>query len=274
MTAPRRLRTPRALALLATLLCAAGVAGCDRTEAGRKAWDAGRADDALAAWNAAATAAGDDASPELRYDRALAALRTGDLTLAASAADAAARRGGDAFAPRCDDVRGHVAFARSEAMELEAAKPGAPPTTLDKALALAEDALAAWRSAATAPDAGARIRRNVERALLRLERLRERRAEAQRRLAPPAPTPPPPTPPTSPTPSAPDPKAKMPPPPTPTGGRPEDDTPGAAVDPGSTELAPAEVLRLLEVLGEKERQKAVVRRTRRNAPNPQVEKDW
>ncbi len=275
MTGPRRLLpVRRALAHLATVLCAAGLAGCDRTAAGRAAWDAGRADDALAAWSAEASAAGDDASPELLYDRALAALRTGDLALAEASAAAASRRGGGRLAPLCDGVRGHVAFARSEALELEAGKPDAAPTTFDKAIALAEDALVAWRSTATAPAAGIASRRNVERAILRLERLRERRAEAQRRLAPPPPTPPPPSPPPAPPPSTGEPNPKPPPPPLPTGGRPEADTPSTAVDPAAQELAPAEILRLLEVLGEKERQKTSVRRARRNAPGSDVEKDW
>jgi len=253
--APAR-RPPRGLAVLGALTLALAVAGCDRTAPGREAWDAGRAGDALSAWNAAAAEAGDAASPELLYDLALAALRTGDFALAATSADAAARRGGEAFGPLRDAVHGSVAFARSEAMEVEAGKPGAPPTTMDKAIALAEDALAAWRAAAASRADWPPVRRNVERALLRLERLRERRAEAQRRLAPP----PPPTPPPSPTPPPAIPDEQPPPPKTP--------------DPASKDLAPAEVLRLLEVLGEKERQKGLVRRAHRNAPGGDVEKDW
>ncbi len=157
-----------------------------------------------------------------------AALRAGDLDLALSASEQTAWR---------DFVRGNVAFARSEAAE----QP-------DLQIALAEDALAAWRVAAMQRD-WPEARRNVERGLLRLQQLYEKESGKERK--PPEPKPP-----------------QLPPLP----GKEDGPESEAALEKG--DLAEAQVLRLLELLREKEAKKLAARRARLGAPQPGVEKDW
>lgn len=244
----RRARASLLLVLLA-------LAGCDASTPGRAAWREGRRTDALAAWREAVRAAGENASPQLLHDLALAALDAGALDEAEAASRRAAKRGGPDFAARHDFVRGNVAFARSEAMEAEASRPGGEATAMERARAYAEDALAAWRRAATSrtywPEAG----RNVERALLRLERLRDRQGTGEQRPPPGPPPTPPPLPPPAPT----------PPEPTERPARPET---------AATDLGPEEVMALLEVLRRKEAAKVDLRRAVRHAPSPGVERDW
>lgn len=180
------------------------------------------------------------------------ALAQGDLAAAEQAAEAALR--GDAE-PRTRGlahfVRGNVAFARCETLEAESQRPGAPSTLAERARAYAEDALAAWRQAAVSRDDWPEARRNVERALLRVERLREKRSDGPGK--PPPPRPPP----------RPDPAATSAPEPSPT---------PANVEAGA--LSAQEVARLLEVLREQERQKQALRRARREATGGGVERDW
>ena len=273
----RRRRVPRpadraawrpatAIGLLAILLV-----GCDETRSGRTAYREGRTQDAFAAFDARVKADPEGASPELLYDRAVAALRLGQPVEALASAELAAKKGGAAFEARRDFVRGSLAWAQSEASEQEAMKAGAPADARDRAIALAENALAAWRSAATSRADWPEARRNVERALLRLDRLRKEKAEPKPddNPKPPPPGRPPPKPP-------PDgkPPTEAPPPP------PKDDGPAAEPEkdpklrPEAAELSPAQVLRLFDLLGEKERQKQALRRTRRDLQPVDVEKDW
>ncbi len=162
------------------------------------------------------------------YEETTAALRAGDLDRALSAADGTEWH---AF------VRGNVAFARSEAAE-----------ALDLQIALAEDAVAAWRTAAMTRD-WPEARRNVERGLLRLQGLYEKKSGKERRP----------------------PDQKPPPIPLPPG---KEDGPETEADLEKGELAPAQVLRLLELLREKEAKKVAARRARLGAPQPGVERDW
>jgi hypothetical protein len=162
------------------------------------------------------------------YEDTLAALRAGELERAAEAA-----RGTewDAF------VRGNLAFARSAAAQ-----------QLDLQIALAEDAVAAWRMAAMQRD-WPEARRNVERGLLRLQGLYEKRTGPDKK--PPQPKPPP-----------------MPPPPE----REDGVETEATLEKG--ELAQGDVLRLLELIREKEARKLAERRARLGAPRPGVDRDW
>lgn len=162
------------------------------------------------------------------YEETLEALRARDLDRAVSAAEGTAWH---AF------VRGNAAFARSEAAE-----------QLDLRIALAEDAVAAWRAAAMTRD-WPEARRNVERGLLRLRELYERRSGKEPK--PPEPRPP----------------QERPPP-----GREDGPETEAKLEKG--ELAEAQVLRLLELLREKEDRKLADRRARVGRPQPGVEKDW
>jgi hypothetical protein len=162
------------------------------------------------------------------YEETLGALRAGDLDRAVAAAEGTEWH---AF------VRGNAAFARSEAAE-----------QLDLRIALAEDAVAAWRTAAMTRD-WPEARRNVERGLLRLQELYEKRSGKERK--PPEPRPPP----------------DQPPP-----GREDGPETEAKLEKG--EIAEQEVLRLLELVREKEKRKLAERRARLGAPQAGVEKDW
>jgi hypothetical protein len=162
------------------------------------------------------------------YEDTLDALRAGDLDRAVAAAEGTEWH---AF------VRGNAAFAGSEAAE-----------QLDLKIALAENAVAAWRLAAMTRD-WPEARRNVERGLLRLRQLYEKRSGRE--------------------PKPPEPK---PPPPEPRPGREDGPETEAKLEKG--EIAEQQVLRLLEIVREKERRKLAERRARLGAPQPGVEKDW
>jgi hypothetical protein len=181
--------------------------------------------------------------------RAIEALRAGDL----GAAEAEAAHAHPALR---DFVRGNVAFARSERAEAAAARPGAPPSLLERAAADAEDALAFWRRAAASREEWPEARRNVERALLRLARLRGKKTEGgpggRKPERPPEERPAPP-----------------PRPPDTAGGEPG---PEAEVD--VSELPPERVLALLEALRRREAEKRALRQERRRAAGGGAERDW
>ena len=161
-------------------------------------------------------------------------------------------------------LRGNASFALSEAAEARAEAPGGDVRDHEASLAHAEDALAAWRTAAVSRSYWPAARRNVERALLRLERLRTESARKDRTPKPPEPGG------DDPPDAPPDPKVPPPPPRVPADA-PSDDRPS---DVESGDLAAAEVLRVFETLAEKERAKQALRRTRVMAPTTGVEKDW
>jgi hypothetical protein len=161
------------------------------------------------------------------YARTDAALRAGNLDEALRASEGTAWH---------DFVRGNVAFARSGKAE-----------KLDVQIALAEDAVAAWRTAAMSRD-WPEARRNVERGLLRLEGLYERQ---RGKTKPPDRKPPP-----------------LPPPP----GKEEGPETQAKLEKG--QLKEADVLRLLDLLRAKEAKKMADRRARLGTPKKGVEKDW
>lgn len=148
-------------------------------------------------------------------------------------------------------LRGNEAFAASVALEAEGRRQGGDPEALKAAVMRAEDALAHWQAAARTRLDWPQARRNVERALLRLDRLREKRGGRRK----PPPPPPPPEPPA-----------------------PEDaeDEPRPAVRPRllSAELPGSRVLDLLERLEAREREKRAVRQAWRRARGDDVEQDW
>jgi tetratricopeptide (TPR) repeat protein len=244
----RRLR-----ALLAVVLGLV-VTACDPTSDGRAHYEAGHFAEAQAAFDEAVTAAGDGASAVLLYDQALAAVRTGRYR----AAEEAVRRareapGADDLVPLLDFVLGNVAWLRSEVAEAEANRPGGEPTAHEWAVASTVDALAAWRRAAASRDDWPEARRNVERALLRLDRLREQKAGGSRRVDVPVPR-------TDTPPVAPE-------PPPPEQGP---DTPSTE----TRELSAAEVAGLLDLLQKKEQEKLAGRRAERESHGGGVERDW
>jgi hypothetical protein len=193
------------------------------------------------------------------------ALRAGDAVAATRLADEAAAKGGEAYAGHRAFVRGNAAFAASEAAEAEAARPGGDERALEGAVAAAEDAVASWGVAAASradwPEAG----RNVERGLLRLARLRGLAATKAGARPPPGNG---------------DPPASKPPdratgtPPPPPGPKPGTGEAEAPTEAGPAPLPPERVLGLLDVLREKEREKAALRRARRAAAGTASGKDW
>ena len=163
------------------------------------------------------------------FQDACARLRARDWAGVQAAAQQAVDRGGARYRPLQSFLRGNVAFGQSLATN------DAP-----KAFALAEDALAHWRVAATSRADWPAARRNVERALLRLHQLRVRAK----------------------------PKRKPPPPP-------PDNKPKAAKAKVETQdLAPGAVLQLLKVLARKDQERLRARRDARARSSADVERDW
>jgi len=238
--------------LLPSILFAAG----DDFASGVRAYEEGRYRDALAAFTEAQIAAGEEAPAELLFNRALAALRAGDLREAEASAARAAERGGREFAALRDFMRGNAAFQRCAWTEAQANEPSAPPFALDSAIQYAESARAAWQAAAASRDDWPEARRNVERALRKLEELRRKKEEAEKNR------------PEQPKPKEPE---LRPNPPEPEGRTTEEET---TPEPQLVELSPEEVQRLLDKLGEKEKEKIAMRQARRRARTVEVEKDW
>jgi len=254
-----------------TLLLLLLVASCGAAADGERAYREGRFKDAAEAYARADAAAGDGASAELLLDEALAALRAGDLSRAESCADRAARRGAESAA-LADFVKGNAAFARAAVSEMQADRVEAEPFAFDAAIAQAETARDAWIRADVAKDDWPAARRNVERALVAIDRLREKKARAERAkrkqqdvaVARPKPkskpdVPPPPR--TSPPTETPRSADKPPPTKTPS-------------DLESGELPAEEVARLFDLLAAKERAKLDARRASRAERTADVEKDW
>jgi hypothetical protein len=181
------------------------------------------------------------------FDRAVAALQQGELRQAEAEAQQLAE-------PHGLFLRGNVAFADCLVAEKQAATAAAEPFAFDVAIALAEKAARLWADAAMSGEDWPEARRNVERALLKEDDLRRRKAQAEQRRRP------------EPTPK-PNPKPK----PNPQGSKKvtEEDP---NLDPMLRELPPEQVSRILERLSEKEQEKRTMRRTERSKRSG--ERDW
>lgn len=246
-------RTEKA-ALTALLLLALALAGCDGGGEARRAYEQGRFEEAHDSYGAALAEAGDGASAELLANGALAAIRAGKPGDAESFAERAAARGGPEVAARALFLRGSAAFQRCGTATLQADTVEAEPFAFDVAIAYGEKARDLWgAAAATRPD-WPEARRNVERALLELDEIREKKREAERRRARRANPPPKPKP--LPAPS----------------GDEEKTEEEKAAEAMNAELGPEQVLALFEKLREKEREKLELRRSRRAAAGGG--KDW
>ncbi len=243
----------------ALLAFAALLAACTDFDSAAEAYRDGRFADAHRAFRDSTDAAGAGASAELLYDRALAALRAGDHRDAEASAKASAARGGAEFEGLRDFVLGNVAFARCELAEAQAKAVESEPFAFDVALKQAESARAGGPAAATTREDWPAARRNVERALRKLEQLREAKAAAERKSrkepdARPRPRPAPPPPP--PLPSA------------------KPDAADATIGAEERELPREDVLRLLDLLQAKDQEKLATRRARQRAQTGGTEKDW
>lgn len=155
---------------------------------------AGRHERAFATFQALAAQAGEAASPELRWNLALAALRV-QRSADAEAAVAPWREAADAT------VRAEAAFVtalaacqRAERAALAAALPDAEPTAWTAAVAAMERAVAGFAQADAARGGWPEAQRNGARAAQRLTELRQQRDAAHAQPRQQEPTPPPPTP--------------------------------------------------------------------------------
>ena len=109
---------------------------------------AGRFDDAYRGFLEVSIAEGDDASPELFYDLALAALAAGRFRDAEIAAEKAAARGGGEYVGLRDFLFGNSAFARCLSAAELAGRVEAGPVAFDAAILHARSAAGHWRRAA------------------------------------------------------------------------------------------------------------------------------
>lgn len=249
---PRRTTAAVALALSSLLL-----SGCGEAARGLAAYREGRFADAQAAFSAAVEAAGEEASAELHYNRGLAALRAGDHRTAEACAEKAAARGEGEIAALADFLAGNAVFAACEVAARQASTPAAEPFAFDVAIAYAGKAAGFWQRAAMSRLDWPEARRNVERALLKAEELKRKKSqrEEERRRAPtPQPKPRPPAP-------QPAPQGEK---------RPEE----KEAVPQLGQLPPEEVMRLLERLAEKEREKTALRRAQRRERMAGAGRDW
>ena len=187
---------------------------------------------------------------EALFARALEALAESRPREAEAAAREAARRGGQEYQALRDFVWGNTAFARCLLAQKQAALPQAEPFAYDVALNYARAARDAWQLAAASRIDWPAARRNVERALLKIEELERSRAEQERKRKQTDPQP--------------DPRAK----PAPT-KEPKPAQPRLQLE----ELPPDEVRKLLDRLAQKEREKLALRRTQRKT-RMAGERDW
>ena len=207
--------------------------GGEGIAAGVQAYRDGDFEQAYLHFTAAAEAAGERASAELLYDRALAAARLGMWVEMEAAAARAAEQGGPPFEARRDFLRGNAAYARSQAAAGRAAIGGSVGEW-GKAILLGEAARLSWQAAATSRADWPEARRNVERAARALAEMRRQRQEAKQKAGD-RPDPPPDAAP----PDAPPPDFEPPP-----------------------ELTPEELQALLEQLAQQELDKREQRRKR------------
>ena len=179
-------------ALLLSLLLLVG----DGFTEGQRAYQEGRFREAYEAFHAQQREAGEEASAELLYNLALAAVRAGALREAEIAAEKAAARGGPEFTARRDFLRGNIAFTRCERATVVAVKPDVQPHEFVPALKHARTALESWQQAAVSRPDWPEARRNVQRALHQLQDLlqKQKAAESNRKEDKPPPEPPPPEP--------------------------------------------------------------------------------
>jgi hypothetical protein len=144
--------------------------GVDAFQRGTQAYQEGRFKEALQAFDKAERAAGNHASPALLFNKALAALHSGELLVAEYTAEKAAARGGLGYEALRDFLLGNIYFKRCEKVEKKA---------VDQALAHAEQASAFWQAAQMRRPDWPESRRNVERALLKIKELKTKKEMAQ-----------------------------------------------------------------------------------------------
>lgn len=242
------MRVPIAILCFASLL-----PGCGDATVGLDAYREGRFEDAHTEISRAVEEQGENAPARLRYNHALAALRAGRIGEAeASSKRAAAVAEAPEVVAIAAFLLGNVAFARCELAERQARTLEAEPFAFEVAIRFGEIARDAWQRAAMSRADWPIARRNVERALLMLESLKDRQTRAKRKKE-----------------GRPEPRPVPLPEPDP------DEPPeGPETEPGEKELSTGEVLALFERLAEKEREKRALRLSARRSRMQDVERDW
>jgi hypothetical protein len=238
-------------ALASLLLGALGYA------AGVKAYEAGRYAEALDSFTRVERRAGNTASADLLFNRALAALRAGDLRVAEYSAEKAVVRGGAAF----EDLRlflfANTAFGRCERAEAEADLRDADPTAIGRAFAHIEEAIELWRELVLRRDDQPAARRNLERALRKLDELEKKKEEAEQKQN---------------TKKEREPEEEEEEPEDPD-AQPEEEEQQPTAQP-EIDLSSAELAQLFERLRQMEREKRQLRRERQRVRSADVERDW
>jgi hypothetical protein len=202
--------------------------------------------------------AGADESAELLVNKALSALQAGSLVEAEIAAEKAAARGGPRFFALRDFLLGNAAFARCLKTEAKAGMPEAEPFLFDLAIRQAEQARDFWQQALLDRPDWEAARRNVERALLKLNELKmNKRAREKENIQ---------------KKDRPEPEPQVPPPDLLNRG--EEIEKDAEAEPQLRELPAALVNSLFDKLKEKEREKIDLRKAQQRVSRAEVEKDW
>jgi tetratricopeptide (TPR) repeat protein len=227
---------------------------CGSGEVGVEDFREGRFLEAHAALRDEVEAAGEEAPDRLRYNRGLAALRAGDFRDAEAQARLAAGSDDPGVGAHAEFLRGNAAFALARMAEQQADSLEAEPFAFEIAMGYARTARDGWQRAAVTREDWPEASRNVERAVLLIESLKDRKTKAERKRDP-----------------RPDPKpAPIPDPPEP---GPKSDQDPEKKDP-LRELTASEIERLFDVLAEKERAKLEIRRANRRERMAGVERDW
>ncbi len=237
--------------LVLLLLLLPLLSGGDRFAEGVRAYEAGRFEDAYTAFSEAEAAAGNSASARLLFNRALAALNARELRVAEFTAEKSAARGGPELVGLGDFLLGNAAFVRGELAEAESSLMDADPTSLARAILNMKTALESWQLAAANRSNWPEARRNAERALIKLEDLERKKAEADEQV----------------------PQTEQTPPPTP-----DEETEEVEEEPiaqeAPPELSPEQLARLLDKLAQLELEKRALREATQRARSVDVEKDW
>jgi hypothetical protein len=218
---------------------------------GVRAYEEGRFEDAYTAFSEAEAAAGNSASAQLLFNRALAALNARELRVAEFTAEKSAARGGPELVGLGNFLLGNAAFVRGELAEAEASLMDADPTSLARAILNMKNALKSWQLTAASRSDWPEARRNAERALIKLEDLEQKMAEADEQP----------------------PQTEQTPPPTP-----DEETEEVEEEPiaqeAPPELSPEQLARLLDKLAQLELEKRALREATQRARSVSVEKDW
>ncbi len=171
-------RTHKALA--AGLVAVTALLSSDGWLRGERAFAKADYAAAAAAFAEAIEQEGDRAPIEWRYDFALASYAAGSLDAALDSASRVAQQADGRLRQEALHLLGSIEWKRAEAIAAMAMQVEAEPFLFDQAIERVARARASWVDAAIGDDAAPESVRNAERALQRLEQLREQKAEKDR----------------------------------------------------------------------------------------------